>query len=230
MEPVPLGASEMDIAPPWAYWTTPGNWNMTRRQTQEVLQAYYASISFVDANVGKLLDALDRLRLTENTIVVFWSDHGYGNGEHGQWMKQTVFEAATRMPLIFAAPMAKARGKGCPRTVELLDLYPTLADLCGLKDVPGNLHGKSLRPLLDNPGAKWDRPAVSQVSRAQKRMGYTIRTERHRYTDWGEAEELYDYKTDPKEIRNLAKDPKHAKLKAELKARLTAITTSRGRA
>ena len=229
IEPLPLGPAEMEIAPPWAYWTTPGNWNMTRRQTQEVLQAYYASISFVDANVGKLLDALDRLRLTENTIVVFWSDHGYGNGEHGQWMKQTVFEAATRMPLIFATPMTRAKGKGCPRTVELLDLYPTLADLCGLKDVPGNLHGKSLRPLLDNPGAKWDRPAVSQVSRPQKRMGYTIRTERHRYTDWGEAEELYDYQTDPREVRNLAKDPKQAKLKAELKARLEMITKARGR-
>jgi uncharacterized sulfatase len=233
LEPVPFAEGENKIGPPWAYWTDPPNWNMSRRQIQEALQAYYASISFVDANVGKLLDALDRLGLAENTIVVFWSDHGYGNGEHGQWMKQTVFEAATRLPLIFRVPGAKAKGKGCARTVELLDLYPTLADLCGLKDVPANLHGKSLRPLLDNPAGKWDRPAVSQVSRGQKVTGYSIRTERYRFTEWNggqEGEELYDYQTDPKEMKNLAKSNAHAKLKTELQARLRTITKARGRA
>ena len=231
LEPIPYTGGENTIAPPWAYYTTPPNWNMTRRQQQEALQAYYASISFVDANVGKLLDALERLGLAENTIVVFWSDHGYGTGEHGQWMKQTVFEAAARMPLIVAAPVAKARGKGCPRTVELLDLYPTLADLCGLANVPANLQGKSLRPLLDNPAAKWDRPAVSQMQRpAQKQMGYSIRTERYRYTEWvGGAEELYDYQADPKEVQNLAKSDRHAKLKTNLQTRLQAITKARGR-
>ncbi|MBL8236265.1 MAG: sulfatase [Bryobacterales bacterium] len=232
LEPIPLAPDETKIAPPWAYFTNPPNWNMTRRQTQEVLQAYYASISFVDANVGKLLDALERLGLAENTIVVFWSDHGYGTGEHGQWMKQTLFEAATRMPLIIAAPGTKAKGKGSPRPVELLDLYPTLADLCGLKDVPANLHGASLRPLLNNPGAKWDRPAISQVARGPKVMGYSIRTERYRYTEWNggqEGEELYDYQTDPNELKNLAKSERHAKQKAELLARLRAATKARGR-
>ena len=229
-EPIPFTEGENKIAPPWAYWTDPPNWNMSRRQMQEALQAYYASISFVDANVGKLLDALDRLNLTDNTIIVFWSDHGYGTGEHGQWMKQTVFDAATRLPLIIAAPSPKTKGKGCPRTVELLDLYPTLADLCGLSNVPQNLHGKSLRPLLDNPNAKWDRPAISQVARGQKVMGYSIRTERYRYTEWNDGkdgDELYDYQTDPKELKNLAQN---AKLKTELQTKLRTITKARGRA
>lgn len=233
MVPIPYTEGENTIAPPWAYFTNPPNWNMTRRQIQEALQAYYAAISFVDANVGKLLNALDRLGLADNTIVVFWSDHGYGTGEHGQWMKQTVFEAATRVPFIFAAPGARAKGKGCPRTVELLDLYPTLADLCGLTNVPANLHGKSLRPLLDNPNAAWDRPAVSQISRGQKVMGYSIRTERYRYTEWNngqEGEELYDYQADPKEMQNLAKSDKSAAVKRDLKSRLLAITQSRGKA
>jgi len=230
LEPIPFQEGEGKIAPPWAYWTDPPNWNMSRRQIQEALQAYYAAISFVDANVGKLLDALDRLGLAENTIVVFWSDHGYGTGEHGQWMKQTLFEAATRMPLILSAPGMKSKGKGCPRTVELLDLYPTLADLCGLKNVPANLHGKSLRPLLDNPNARWDRPAVSQVARGQKVMGYSIRTERYRFTEWNdgkEGEELYDYQTDPKEMKNIAAT---SKVKAELQARLRTIQRGRGKA
>ncbi|MFN0101962.1 MAG: sulfatase [Bryobacteraceae bacterium] len=235
MEPIPFTEGEVLIAPPWAYWTTPPNWNMSRRQIQEALQAYYASISFVDSNVGKLLDALDRLGLTENTIVVFWSDHGYGTGEHGQWMKQTVFEAATRVPLIMAGPGIKAKSKASPRTVELLDLYPTLADLCALENVPPNLHGKSLRPLLENPNAKWDRPAISQVSRrpADPIMGYSIRTERYRYTEWmdgAEGLEMYDYQSDPKEMKNLAKSEKHAKLKVDLQAKLRAITKARGKA
>ncbi|MBY0508300.1 MAG: sulfatase [Bryobacteraceae bacterium] len=237
LEPIPFTEGEDTIAPPWAYWTKPPNWNMTRRQQQEDLQAYYASISFVDANVGKLLDALDRLGLTENTVIVFWSDHGYGTGEHGQWMKQTVFEAATRVPLLMAGPGVTAKGKGCPRTVELLDLYPTLADLCGFTQVPGNLHGVSLRPLLRNPQAKWDRPAISQVSRnrnqqADSLQGYSIRTERYRYTEWAggqEGVELYDYQADPKEMQNLGKSDRHAKLRGELQSKLREITKSRGR-
>lgn len=238
MKPIPLADGEMNAAPPWAYFTTPPNWNMSYKLQQEALQAYYAAISFVDANVGRLLDAVDRLGIADNTVIVFWSDHGYGTGEHGQWMKQTVFEAATRIPLIFAGPGVKAKGKASPRTVEMLDFYPTLADLCGLSEVPSNLHGKSLRPLLENPSAKWDRPAVSQVARGRNNakkamMGYSIRTERYRYTEWdGGAEdvELYDYQADPKEVKNLGNSPAHAKMRAELKARLGTITKSRGRA
>ncbi len=238
MEPIPYTEGENTIAPPWAYFTNPPNWNMTRRQQQEALQAYYASISFVDANVGKLLGALDRLGLTDNTVIVFWSDHGYGLGEHGQWMKQTVFEVAARVPLIFAGPGVTSKGKGSPRTVELLDLYPTLADLCGFTQVPANLQGKSLRPLLQNPLAKWDRPAISQVTRNRNQQpdslrGYSLRTERYRYTEWSDGAdgvELYDYQEDPKEMQNLGKSERHAKLRAELQNRLRAVTKSRGRA
>jgi iduronate 2-sulfatase len=223
---------EMNIAPPWAYFTRPANWGMTPRQRQEALQAYYAAITFTDANVGKLLGALDRLNLTDNTVVVFWSDHGYALGEHGQWMKQTVFEAATRIPLIFAGPGVKARGGGSPRTVEMLDFYPTLTDLCGLENVPANLHGKSLRPLLENPAARWDRPAASQIRRAGDKVveGYSIRTERYRYTEWNdgvEGEELYDYQADPREVRNLGNSAPHTRLRNNLRARLRAIQKSR---
>ena len=239
----PLAPGEMEVAPPWAYFTTPANWNMTDPQQREALQAYYAAISFTDANVGRLLDALDRLGLTGNTLVVFWSDHGYALGEHGQWMKQTVFEAATRIPLIFAGPGVMAKGKTSPRTVEMLDFYPTLTDLCGLTQVPGNLHGKSLRPLLENPAAKWERPAISQMLRPSNATrkaasgaafveGYSIRTERYRFTEWAdgaEGAELYDYERDPGELKNLAKDPAHAKLKAQLETRLRAASKARGR-
>ncbi len=241
LKPYQLAEGEINVAPPWAYFTTHANWGMTDEQQRNALQAYYASVSFMDANVGKLLDAIDRLGLAENTVIVFWSDHGYALGEHGQWMKQTVFEAATRIPLMFAGPGVKAKGKASPRTVEMLDFYPTLADLCALKDVPSNLHGKSLRPLLDNPDAVWDRHAVSQVHRgggaAAKRgkvvNGYSIRTERYRFTEWNdgeEGEELYDYRADPNELKNLARNPSQAKIRAALQARLRTISKARGKA
>ena len=126
-----------------------------------------------------------------------------------------------------------SHGKPCKRTVEFLDMYPTLADLCELKDVPKNLHGVSLRPLLNNPNAPWDRPAITQVQRSRQGktvMGYSLRTERYRYTMWDktlEGEELYDYDKDPRELRNLAADPGNAKLKDGLKARLDKILAVR---
>jgi uncharacterized sulfatase len=236
LEPVKYTEGENTIAPRWAYFTNPPNWNMTRRQQQEALQAYYASISFLDANVGRLLDALERLKLADDTVVVFLSDHGYALGEHGQWMKQTVFEAGTHMPMLMAGPGIAARGKASQRTVEMLDIYPTLADLCGLKDVPANLHGTSLRPLLKNPSARWDRPAISQMERARNQqgrvMGYSIRSERYRYTEWNqgaEGEELYDYQRDPREMQNLSGSKEHQKVRDELRARLRAATLARGR-
>ena len=246
LTPVPVADGELDVAPPWAYFTYPANWGLTDQQQRNTLQAYYAAISFADANVGRLMDAVDRLGLAENTIIIFWSDHGYAVGEHGQWMKQTAFEAATRIPLIIAGPGVKSKNKASKRTVEMLDFYPTLTDLCGLKNVPANLHGKSLRPLLDNPDAKWDRPAISQMRRganggrgkkpkdgSQFVHGYSIRTERYRFTEWAngtEGEELYDYQTDPKEVKNLATDPKHTKLKDQLRAQLRTIAKARGKA
>jgi uncharacterized sulfatase len=199
--------------------TTPWPWfGVSEEQSRESLQAYHATISFVDAQVGRLLDALDRLDLTERTIVVFWSDHGYHVGEHGLWKKQSLFEGSARVPLIISAPGEMARGKASPRTVELLDLYPTLADLAGL-EAPKELGGASLKPLLVNPEAEWKRPAFTQVWRGNF-AGHSVRTERFRYTEWDggdQGSELYDYTNDPGELRNLAKDPQHAATLAGLK-------------
>jgi uncharacterized sulfatase len=230
---VPFEEWEMKIAPRWAYFTVPANWGLTEKQRLEAMRAYYATILFMDAQVGKLLNAVKRLGAEENTTVLFWSDQGYGLGEHGQWMKQTVFEYAAGAPMMMCGAGVPARGQPSGRTVEFLDMYPTLADLCGLKDVPKRLHGKSLRPLLENPRAAWDRPAVTQVHRARQGgavRGYSLRTEQHRYTIWDdgrEGEELYDYASDPRELKNLATDSQAAGLKSGLKSRLQKIIAAR---
>ncbi len=186
-------------------------------KAREAKRAYYGAITFVDTQVGKLLDALDRLKLTDKTIVVFWSDHGYHLGEHGLWMKQSLFEESARVPMIIAAPGQKARGTSSSRTVELLDLYPTLADLAGL-EAPRTLQGASLKPLLNDPKAEWKRPAHTQVWRAGF-PGHSVRTERWRYTEWASGKqgvELYDHNADPKEMKNLAGEPKYAEVQKEL--------------
>jgi uncharacterized sulfatase len=162
-------ASDLKDVPPIAPWTKPPNWDLQPHDLRRALQAYFASITFMDAQVGRLLDALDRLKLADNTIVVFWSDHGYLTGQHGQWMKMSLFEESARVPLIIAAPGMKSPGKSTGRTVELLDLYPTLADLCDVAIPQGTkLQGASLRPLLDDPQHPWDRPAYTQVTRAAR--------------------------------------------------------------
>jgi uncharacterized sulfatase len=232
---IPFEESEMHIAPELAYFTRPGNWGMSEKQRRDAMRAYYASILFLDAQVGRVLDALNRLGLSENTTIVFWSDHGYQLGEHGQWMKQTLFEPAARVPLMIAGPDVRARGRACPRTVEFLDLYPTLAELCGLSGAPAGLHGASLRPWLGDPQAPRERPAVTQVRRGNDRkavMGYSLRTPRHRYTMWADGaqgEELYDYRADPREMKNLAQSAAAAATKADLRARLDAVLQARGK-
>ncbi|MCI0391272.1 MAG: sulfatase [Acidobacteria bacterium] len=211
-----FSAGELTGIPAPAFWTNPPHFGVNEQQQREAIQAYYASISFLDANVGRLLDALDRLRLADNTLIVFWSDHGYLLGQHGQWMKQSLFEGSARAPLIIAGP-GVVRGKASARTVEFVDIYPTLADLCGLAGTPQDLAGRSLRPLLKNPRAQWNRPALTQVRRGgegQAFMGYSVRDERWRYTEWDEGRrgvELYDETGDPQETRNLANDPKYKK-------------------
>lgn len=211
-------STDWNDKPEAAKWVNPLNYGLDESKLREALRAYYASISFMDAQVGRLLDALDRLKLTNHTIVVFWSDHGYNVGHHGQWMKQSLFEPSARNPLIIAVP-GMTTGKSSGRTVELLDIYPTLAELCGLK-ADNKLEGKSLVPLLKKPDAQWDRPAYTQVARVlnqqqpnQRRiMGRSVRTERWRYTEWDEGKEgveLYDYQTDPGEFTNLAKNDKY---------------------
>ena len=182
----------------------------------EALQAYYACVSFVDAQVGRLLDALDALGLAEKTIVVFWSDHGYHLGEHGGiWQKRTLFEEAAKAPLIIRVPGATGNGQSCPRVVEFVDLYPTLTEAAGISPAAG-LSGRNLMPLLENPITPWDSNAVTQILRpsderlSKPAMGCSIRTERWRYTEWAEGEngrELYDHASDPMEFHNLAIDP-----------------------
>ncbi len=183
----------------------------------EAISTYYSCISFMDAQVGILLDTMDHEKLWENTVVVLCSDHGYHLGDHeGLWAKFTVFDRGLRAPLIIAAP-GRVRGAVSPRTVELVDIYPTLADLCGLKG-PGKLDGKSLVPLLDEPDAAWDRPARGLVHH-DGAVGKTVCNERWRYTEWdggNQGIELYDHRTDPDEYRNLANDPKHAATVAEM--------------
>jgi iduronate 2-sulfatase len=229
----PFEDSEMTIAPEHAYFTKPANWGMTPDQRRDAIRAYYATISFVDAQIGKVLEALEQLKLADNTVVMFWSDHGYQLGEHGQWMKQTVFEWSARAPLIVAGAGVSAHGRNSMRTVEFLDFYPTLAELCGLAGTPANLHGRSLVPLLKNPSAPWTKPAVTQVRRGQADKavhGHSLRNERYRYTMWqgGElGEELYDYELDPRELRNLAADAKHRGLKERLKLQLEQILRAR---
>lgn len=192
------------------------NYSLEKPILLKALQAYYATVSFVDAQVGRLLEALDELELAEETIVVFWSDHGYHLGEHnGIWQKRTLFEQASRAPLIMRVPGATGNGQDCPRIVEYVDIYPTVVEAAGLT-VPDGLAGKSLVPLLDDPIAEWDSHAVTQILRpADDRlenpvMGCSIRTDRWRFTEWAEGSEgveLYDHYADPMEFHNLAIDP-----------------------
>lgn len=196
---------------------------MTDQQRREAIQAYWASISFMDAQVGRVVDALDRLGLADNTVIVFTSDHGYHMYQHGLWQKMSLFENAARVPLIIAAPQAAGNGQSTTGLAELVDLYPTLADLCGLK-TPDYLDGVSQRPALDDPSQSVKRAAFTQIRRGPKVSGYSVRTDRWRYTTWigGQGgEQLFDMRADPGEMVNLAGDQKHAEVVKELKALLT---------
>jgi len=203
---------------------------------RQATQAYFASISFMDAQAGRVLDALDRLGLSANTIVVFTSDHGYHLGEHGLWQKQSLFEESTRVPLIIAGPGVAAKpGSVAPSPVGLIDLYPTLAEMCAVKP-PFVPQGQSLVSTLHDPAATGRGWAISQVSRSgaairradsgaksatggRRFFGYSLRTARWRYTEWDdgrEGRELYDHTLDPSELTNLANVPSQAAVVGEL--------------
>ncbi len=190
-------------------------------EAREVMRAYYASITYADYNVGRVLDALERLELREKTIIVFWGDHGYHLGEKGKWSKHnSLFEVGTRVPLMIVMPGAKGNGKASPRVVEAVDLYPTLADLCGLP-APKGLAGQSLKPLLDNPQVKWNQPAYT-VTKFGANIGKAVRTERWRYAEYDDGGAmLFDRRKDPHELKNLANDPAYAKTVAEMKTLLS---------
>lgn len=193
---------------------------MPGEKQRELIHGYMASVSYVDAQVGKLLGALERNGVAENTIVVLWGDHGWHLGDHGMWCKHTNYEQATRVPMIIAKRAKGGKGFKSVSPVEFLDIYPTLCELAGIPK-PESLQGTSLLPVLENPAAKVKDFAVSQYPRGngeREIMGYAFRDDRYRYIRWSpkdkpserQAEELYDYQTDPLETRSLHEDPQHA--------------------
>jgi len=186
---------------------------------REAIAAYHASVSFIDAQVGVLMDTLDRLRLWDRTVVVLLGDHGFHLGEHhGLWRKDTLFEETLRTPVVIAAPQVQRRGEAARAEVELLDLYPTIVELAGLPRVAG-LDGASLAPLLRDPAQRVRPGALSFRKAKAPPLGVSVRTVRYRYTEWPDgSEELYDHANDPGETRNLVRDPAAAATLAELRA------------
>jgi arylsulfatase A-like enzyme len=209
-----------------AYSDIPDEGPIPEEKLRDALRAYRACISYVDAQIGRVLDELDRLGLRENTVVVLWGDHGWHLGEQNLWGKMTNFEIATHVPMVISIPGQKNAGAKTEGLSEFVDIYPTLCDACGLPK-PDNLEGASLIPLMDQPDRPWKTAAFSQYPRPGhfpsekniKQMGYSMRTDRYRYTEWqdyktGEvlARELYDYKTDPQGNVNIANKPENAEL------------------
>lgn len=204
-------------------------------EAKEVIRAYIASTSWTDWNIGRVMAELDRLGLRQNTIVVLMVDHGYQLGEKGKWSKAgSLFEMGTRVPLIIAAPGMAGNGT-CFSPVQSLDVYSTLVELCGLPLPPQGLEGTSLVPLLKNPGARWERPAYSVWSEDGTTLhGVAVRTAQWRYAEFGangaNGAMLFDPKADPLEMKNLADDPKHAAVRAELSALTRSYAARLGKA
>ena len=194
---------------------------------RELVHGYYASISYIDAQIGRLLDELERLGQLQNTIIVLWGDHGWKLGEHNSWCKQSNFEIDTRVPMIVGGSAVKAIGQKSNELTEFVDIFPTLCDLAGL-EIPQQCQGTSFLPLLNNPKQAWKKAAFSQFLLGRfptkqvngiERMGYTMRTDRYRYVEWYNwvndqrtdliAKELFDHVKDPEENTNLASSGKN---------------------
>jgi len=217
------------------YWGIPERGEPIPEDLQrELIHGYYASTSFVDAQVGKVLDELDRLGLRDDTIVILWGDHGFHLGDHGMFCKHTNYEQATRVPMIIAAPGMAADQKTAALT-EFVDIYPTLVELAGF-EIPEYLEGQSMLPLLEG-AANWDKQvAISQYRRTndgQELMGHSLRSDRYRYTVWRQWDkgadtpygevvdvEFFDYAKDPLETANLADDPAYTEVIEAFEARL----------
>ena len=214
------------------YSDIPEEGSLTPEKETELRHAYYACVSYVDAQVGKLLDALDELGLRENTIVVFWGDHGYHLGEQALWCKSTNFELSARVPVIISAPGTGISGVTCEAVIEALDLYPTLIDLCGIEPMV-ELSGESLKPLLTDPSAEWDNVAFNQFvrpysaaiggSKPVSHMGYSVRTESWRFTAWYNVNtgsfdypELYSLPEQLIPTENLAGKPEYTETESKL--------------
>ncbi|TWT80761.1 Arylsulfatase [Planctomycetes bacterium CA13] len=196
-------------------------YGVTPQLHKGLLQAYYSSISYMDAQVGRVLGALEERGLADNTIVVFTSDHGYLLGHHNKFQKQHLFEEATQVPFIVSVPWKDNRhGSETTKVTELIDLYPTLAELAGLPG-PDSLQGTSMMPLLDDPASPhWQKNEAFTISRSG---GESLRNENWRFTQWGFGDagfELYDLKNDPGEFTNLAADPKYANVVDALRKRI----------
>jgi len=179
---------------------------------RDIVQAYLASVSFMDHCLGLVLDALEASKYADNTIVMLWSDNGWGLGEHFHWKKWSVLDAGSRVPLIIKAPGVTTGNQVCDQGVDLVDLYPTLIDLCGLPD-PGHLEGESLRGVLSGEVTQRERPALTSFGP----NNHSLRTSRWRYTRYCDgSEELYDYEHDQWEHENLADRPEYRDVKASL--------------
>lgn len=195
--------------------SNPYEGRLTEAQARLLKHGYYASVSFMDAQVGRVLDALERTGLRDSTVVVFLGDNGFKLGEHGSWAKYTNYEVDNRVPLIISAPGRGLQGATTDALVELVDIYPTVCEMAGI-DVPASREGTSLLPVLENPSRAWKKAAFSQFPRGFffRFMGRAMRTERYRYIEWRDrlddrlvAVELYDHETDPQEDENIAGQP-----------------------
>jgi arylsulfatase A-like enzyme len=206
----------------WSYSGVPDYSHLPDDYARQLKHGYYAAVSYMDAQLGRVLDELDRLGLRENTIVVLWGDHGWKLGEHDRWAKHSNVENDARAPLILSLPGMKTAGQHTESLVEFVDIYPTLADLAGLPPPP-HLEGTSLKPLLDDPQRPLKSAAFSQYHRTyqgRRLMGYSMRTDRYRFTRWVDRDdhskvdaiELYDHQTDPEENINLANNPENKAL------------------
>ena len=191
------------------------NLKSNKKLAQEIKEAYFATTTFVDAQIGRILKKLKQTGLDKNTIVVFTSDHGYHLGEHGHWQKQTLFDNSTRVPLIFSGPGIESNIRIENSPVELIDIYPTLMDLTGIES-PDHVVGKSLKPVFENNNFKTRNSALTRW-----RNGYSIKTENFRLTKWGEngelGYELYDHKNDKEELKNLVSNPNYSLLLDSMK-------------
>lgn len=237
----PEGAPHYATQPSWelrgGYVDFPKDYSVPipKEDQKKLIQGYYASVSFIDAQIGLVIDQLDKLGLRENTVIVLWGDHGWHLGDHNMYCKHTNYEQSTRSPLIFSAGKDKIGKSNSP--TEFVDVYPTLLELAGVKS-PENLDGVSLVPLLEGKVDKVKDFAVSQFPRENDKMGYTFRNERYRYTVWMkdhfrsnqpfkeylvDAEELYDYTKDPLETKNLIHEVEYKSIKKDLKSQAIAF-------
>lgn len=202
-------------------------------KARELIHGYYAATSYMDAQAGRILDELENLGLADRTVVVLFGDHGWHLGEQDLWAKTTNFELAARVPLMVHVPGMQAQGRASDGLVELVDLYPTLCEACGVS-APEDLEGLSMLPLLEEPGRDWKLAAFNQIPRPYlasqdwERMGYSMRTDRYRYTEWVDeahsvvSRELYDLQASPTETVNLANRADRSRLVEELGAQLDA--------